>query len=116
MCPDLATVEEVWKPLLRPAFLEGLWLKLTRSWRQAGFYPAAADADALQQLLGNAAAGQLLSGYIYSGAFPSSLQNPSMQVRGCAHSTKQASSDLLELQADCFVVYGFSIYRIWPGT
>lgn len=67
---DLAVVEEVWKPLLRPAFLEGLWLKLTGLWRRAGFYPAAAGGDP----------NQALASYTRTGSIPCTLQGDSLQV------------------------------------
>ena len=53
--------EETWKPLMRPAFLEVLWLKLTALWQQLGFVPQE----------GQAQCSGALRHYVQSGAYPS---------------------------------------------
>ena len=54
--------EESWRPLLRPAFLQGLWLQLGRLWQREGVAPGGSSCPA--------GAAHLLRGYLRSGRFP----------------------------------------------
>lgn len=42
--------DETWQPLIRPAFLEVLWLKLTALWGQLGFVPQEGQAQSSEAL------------------------------------------------------------------
>lgn len=54
--------EESWRPLLRPAFLQGLWLQLGRLWQREGVAPGGASCPA--------GAAHLLRDYLRNGRFP----------------------------------------------
>ena len=54
--------EESWRPLLRPAFLQGLWLQLGCLWQHEGIAPGGGSCPA--------GAAHLLRGYLRTGRFP----------------------------------------------
>ena len=58
----LLTEEEVWQPLIRPDFLEGLWLRLEQLWAQLGFVPPEGAPNPNAALQQYAQAGQYPTG------------------------------------------------------
>ena len=59
--------EEAWRPLLAPAFLQGLWLKLEEAWRRQGVVGAGGSSGGSSQTSG-------LRSYLQAGTFPDGAQ------------------------------------------
>jgi hypothetical protein len=68
--------EEAWRPLLAPAFLQGLWLALERVWQQHGIAGAAGSGQPPAPALGS---------YLRAGSFPDGA--PAWQQVSCVGHT-----------------------------